>query len=222
MTNTTSSTGVQPRVSGFANTAPLLGQVLILVSVSLGLAAVGARAGRDLSPAASIVVTFAVIGMLIIQAVGGPKFRVGLFAVAWLGAIGLGLGLGIGPTIAFYSAADPSAIIQAAVTTTLVVASMGVGGLTLDKDLSAWLRPLTFVILGLFVLTLVLFLVGAGGSPLISLAIAGVSAVCILVDFNYLRQHGTEDDVVLLATGIFVSVVNIFLSLLNVFSSDSA
>ena len=222
MSNTTSSTSLTPRVSGFENTAPLLGRVLILLSVSLGLAAVGAQAGGDLLPGAGVALTFVVIGMLIIQAVGGQKFRVGLFAVGWLWAIGLVLGLGVGPTIAFYSAADPSAITQAAVTTALVVVAMGVGGLTLDKDLSSWLRPLTFVIFGLLVLTLVLFLVGAGGSPLISLAIAGVSAVCILVDFNYLRQHGTEDDVVLLATGIFVSVVNIFLSLLNVFGSDPA
>jgi modulator of FtsH protease len=35
------------------------------------------------------------------------------------------------------------------------------------------------------------------------------------VDFNYLRRHATEDDVVWLATGIFVSIVNIFISLLN-------
>jgi modulator of FtsH protease len=44
--------------------------------------------------------------------------------------------------------------------------------------------------------------------------------VLILVDFNYIRRHGTEDDVVLLATGIFVSIVNIFLSLLNLFNGD--
>ena len=36
-----------------------------------------------------------------------------------------------------------------------------------------------------------------------------------MVDFNYLRRHATEDDAVWLATGIFVSVVNIFISLLN-------
>jgi len=48
--------------------------------------------------------------------------------------------------------------------------------------------------------------------------IFAASAGLILVDFNYLRKHGTEDDTVLLATGIFVSIVNIFISLLNLFS----
>jgi modulator of FtsH protease len=38
-----------------------------------------------------------------------------------------------------------------------------------------------------------------------------------MVDFNYLKKHGTGDDAVWLATGIFVSIVNIFLSLLNIF-----
>ena len=47
-----------------------------------------------------------------------------------------------------------------------------------------------------------------------------MSAVCLLVDFNYLRKHGTERDTIWLATGIFVSIVNIFVSLLNIFSSD--
>ena len=224
MTNTTNYTSHTPRPSGIVDTAPLLGQVLILVSVTLGFTALGAQLARDLSPGAGVAVSLAVIGMLIIQAVGGRQFRVGAFAVAWLWATGLALGIGIGPTLAYYAAADPSAITQAAVTTGLVVAAMGVRGLTLTKDLSIVeaMRPLTLVIFGLFVVSLILFLLGEGGSPLISLAVAGVSAVLILVDFNYLRRHGTEDDVVLLATGIFVSVVNIFLSLLNIFSSDSA
>ncbi len=56
--------------------------------------------------------------------------------------------------------------------------------------------PLSFAMLGLFAVSLVLLL--------------------LVVDFNHVRKHATEDDVVGLATGIFVSIVNIFLSLLNV------
>src|SRR5919204_55873 len=54
-------------------------------------------------------------------------------------------------------------------------------------------------------------------SPIVALAIYGFSAALILVDFNYLRKHGTEDDAIMLATGIFVSIVNIFTSLLSLF-----
>ena len=40
----------------------------------------------------------------------------------------------------------------------------------------------------------------------------------IVIDFNFIRKHGTENDAIWLATGIFVSIVNIFVSLLNIFS----
>ena len=90
-------------------------------------------------------------------------------------------------------------------------------GFTLSKDLASWMRPLTFIILGLVVVSFVLLIFSSGGNPIISAAIAIVSALLIMVDFNYLRKHGTENDAVWLATGIFVSIVNIFLSLLNIF-----
>ena len=60
-------------------------------------------------------------------------------------------------------------------------------------------------------------LFGGTISPVVSLLIYLVSAALIVVDFNYLRKHGTEDDAIWLATGIFVSIVNIFVSLLNIF-----
>ena len=62
-------------------------------------------------------------------------------------------------------------------------------------------------------------LFGGTISPIFSLLIYGVSALLIVIDFNYLRKHGTEADAIWLATGIFVSIVNIFISLLNIFSS---
>ena len=80
------------------------------------------------------------------------------------------------------------------------------------------IRPLSFVMLGLFGVSLVLLLVGGAGNPLLSLLVLVVSCALLVVDFNYIRKHATEDDVVWLATGIFVSIVNIFLSLLNLFS----
>ncbi|MDQ3825585.1 MAG: M48 family metalloprotease [Actinomycetota bacterium] len=55
-------------------------------------------------------------------------------------------------------------------------------------------------------------------SPVLSIVILVASAGLILVDFNYIRKHATEDDVVWLATGIFVSILNIFISLLNLTS----
>jgi modulator of FtsH protease len=80
------------------------------------------------------------------------------------------------------------------------------------------MRPLSLVVFGAVIVSFVLLLFSSGGNPIISIVIGGLSALLITVDFNYLRKHGTEADAVWLATGIFVSIINIFLSLLNLFS----
>ena len=75
--------------------------------------------------------------------------------------------------------------------------------------------------LGAVVVSIGAMLFGGLGSlsPFISLIILVASALLILVDFNYVRKHATEDDVVWLATGIFVSIINIFISLLSLFGN---
>jgi modulator of FtsH protease len=90
----------------------------------------------------------------------------------------------------------------------------------MSKDLARWMRPLSYAVLAAVLVSLVLVLFAAGGSPIISLIILGLSAALLMVDFNYLRLHAEEDDAIWLATGIFVSIVNIFLSLLNLFGRN--
>lgn len=210
----------QPTAERTLTTAALLGAVMFLVAAAVGFLAAGCFAGRDLSSGQAIVLSLIGFGMLLLQSFGGERFRIGSFAIGWLFAVALVIGLGLGPVLRSYANADSAAVTQAAAVTALVVAAMGAGGLAIDRDLAGWLRPLTYAIFGVLLASLLLVLLGSGGSPLISIAIGGISAVLILVDFNYLRQHGTEDDVVVLATGIFVSIVNSFLSLLNLFSQD--
>ena len=211
----------QPHVEARSiSTAQLLGQVMFLVAVALGFMVVGTIIGRDLSVGTARICSFAGFGMLLVAAFAGERFRVGAFAMGWLFAIALLIGLGIGPVIAWFAANEPSTVTQAAGATGLVVLGMGAAGFMLSKDLARWMKPLTMIVFGLVILSLVMMLAGGGGNPILSLAIGGVSALLILVDFNYLRKHGTERDAVWLATGIFVSIVNIFLSLLNILSGD--
>ena len=128
------------------------------------------------------------------------------------------LGLGLGPVINEYLSTQPQVVYQAAGLTGLITVGMGAAGFAWDKDLARWMRPLSFIVLGLVVVSIVTVLVGSSVNPLLSGAIALVSAALILVDFNFLRKHGTEEHAVMLATGIFVSIINIFISLLNIFS----
>ncbi len=199
--------------------AALLGQVMFLVAVALGFMTAGALIGQDLSQGTGFMLFLVAFGMLIAQAFV-ERLRVGTLGICWLYAVALLLGLGIGPTIGYFLDTNQGDIVmQSAGCTALITLGMGAGGFAMSKDLAAWMRPLTFLILGLVVVSFVMLIFSSGGNPFISAAIAIVSALLIMVDFNYLRKHGTKDDAIWLATGIFVSIVNIFLSLLNIFDN---
>lgn len=214
-------TGIGTRAPALSTTR-LFGQVMFLVSVALGLLALGAYLGQDLSRGAALACSFGGLGMLLAQSFGGERFRVGAFAIGWLYALSVLLGLGLGPALSSYVQFDPGAVAQAAGGTALTVVGMAALGLVLSKDLAPWMRPLSLIVLVAVGISIGALLFGGLGSlhPVLSLVIFAVSALLIMVDFNYLRKHGTEADTVWLATGIFVSIVNIFVSLLNLFGGD--
>jgi modulator of FtsH protease len=208
--------GAAPRA---ISTSQLMGQVLFLVAIALGFCALGTLIGRDLSLGAARACSFAGFGMLLVSSFAGERFRVGVFAMAWLFATALLIGLGLGPVIEYFATVEPKALTQAFAGTAATVLGAGALGFALSKDLAPWMRPLSLVVFALCCGTIVWSLFGGTISPLVSLGIYGLSALLIVVDFNYLRKHGTERDAIWLATGIFVSIVNIFISLLNIFSS---
>ena len=198
------------------STATLLGQVMFLVGVALAFMVAGSYIGRDLGQGTAFMLFLVAFGMLIAQSFV-ERLRVGTLAIGWLYAIALLLGIGIGPAINYFIQNDPAVVTQAAGATALITLGMGAGGFALSKDLKAWMRPLSFIVLIAVVISFAMLIFSSGGNPIISAIIAIVSALLIAVNFNYLRKHGTADDAVWIATGIFVSIVNIFLSLLNIF-----
>jgi modulator of FtsH protease len=200
------------------STAQLLGQVLFLVAVALGFCALGTLLGRDLSLGTARICSFAGFGMLLVASFAGERFRVGSFAMGWLFATALLIGLGLGPVIAYFASVEDAALTQAFAGTAATVAGAGALGFALSKDLARWMRPLSLIVFAACCGTIVWTLFAGSISPVVSLVIYALSAALIVVDFNYLRKHGTESDTVWLATGIFVSIVNIFVSLLNIFS----
>jgi FtsH-binding integral membrane protein len=198
------------------STTELLGRVLFLVAVAIGFCALATYLGRDLALGTARICSFVGFGMLLVSSFAGERFRVGAFAMGWLFATATAIGLGLGPVIAYFATVDEAALTQAAAGTAATVAGCGALGLALSKDLARWIRPLSMIVFAACVGT-VIWTLAAGTVPVVvSLLIYGLSAALIVVDFNYLRRHGTEDDTVWLATGIFVSIVNIFISLLNI------
>lgn len=195
----------------------IFGQVMFLVGITLAFLALGVFIGinEDISPGSAKLLWFGAIGMLFAQMV--PALRKGPIGITWMFAIGLVMGIALGPTMDYYRSTSPDALYQAAGGTALIVLMMGSWGMATSKDLARWVRPLSFAMFGLFGLSIIglLFAPGINANPIFSLAVIGISAGLILVDFNYVKRHADEDDVVWLATGIFVSILNIFLSLLN-------
>ncbi len=209
--------GVAPRA---ISVSQLMGQVLFLVAIALGFCAVGTLIGTDLALGTARLCSFAGFGMLLVASFAGERFRVGTFAMGWLFATALLIGLGLGPVISYFATVEPSALTQAFAGTAATVAGAGALGFFLSKDLAPWMRPLSLIVFAACAATIVISLASGSVSPWISGGIYLLSAALIVVDFNYLRKHGTENDTIWLATGIFVSIVNIFVSLLNIFSSD--
>jgi modulator of FtsH protease len=194
----------------------IMGQVMFLVAASLGVCALGSFLGRDLSFGSARAISFLGLGMLIAQSFV-RSLRYGALGIGWLAAIAAVIGFGLGPTLDYYATVAPNTLTSALALTALTVLAMGSIGFAMSKDTVSWMRPLSWIVLACVVVSIGAMVVGGLGtlSPFISILILGASAALILVDFNYVRKHATEDDVVWLATGIFVSIVNIFLSLLN-------
>jgi FtsH-binding integral membrane protein len=196
----------------------LLGQVMFLVAVALAFFAVGTYIGRDLSYTTGLICELGAFGMLIVQ-MFVPKLREGSSGMTWMFGLALLLGLGLGPVINEYAMVDQSAIYQAAGGTALTVGVMGSYGFATSRDLIRWMRPLFFALLGVFALSIVLILIGSGESFLLNLAIYVIVSAYLAIYFQIIRRGATERDVVWIATGVFVNIINIFLTLLRIFGN---
>ena len=101
----------------------VFGQVMGLVAVTVGFAALGAYLGRNLTGGVGILFFIAalacVFGLQFATARGREQLATGL-----LFGLGLALGLAVAPVIRAYATADPAALWQAAGATAATVAGL--------------------------------------------------------------------------------------------------
>ena len=111
---------------------------------------------------------------------------------------------------------------QAAGATAAFVAALGAYGYATRRDLSAWVRPLFWALLGLIVFGIVAIFVAIPDANLIY-ALAGlvIFGGWTVVDFNRLRRS-TPDAAVPIAAGIFLDVFNVFVLILDLFAGRRA
>jgi modulator of FtsH protease len=202
-----------------ASSTFLLGQVMFLVAIALGFAAAGTYMGRDLSFGSAEICEFAALGMIFAQ-MFITSLREGSIGMAWLFALALLLGIGLGPVISEYATLDRSALYQAGGGTALTVGIMGSFGFATSRDLIRWARPLFWALMGVFALSLVLILLGSGQHLILNIAIYLLVSAYLAIYFQIIRRRATERDVVWIATGVFISIVNIFLTLLRIFGNS--
>src|SRR5277367_767663 len=140
------------------NARTVFGQVMGLVAVTAGCAALGAYIGRNLMGGAGIaffIGAFACIfGLNIATTRKHEQLAIGL-----LFGLGLLLGLAVSPILASYAKEQPAALWQAVGATAAFIAVLGAYGYATRRDLSAWARTLFWALLGLIVFGIVGLLV---------------------------------------------------------------
>ncbi|HTA06306.1 MAG TPA: Bax inhibitor-1 family protein [Solirubrobacteraceae bacterium] len=194
--------------------AGVFGQVMGLVAVTVGFFTLGAYLGRNFGAGASLICF--ILGFVSIIGLNFAKRLEGL-AITMLFAAGVFLGLGLGGGLRRYAEFEPSVIWQSAGATALFVAGLGSAGYAIRRDLSIYYRFLFFALIALIVFGFVSLLVSMPHADVIyavlGLVIFGGYTV---LDFNRLRRadHG---EVVPIAAGIFLDVINVFLFFLQLF-----
>jgi FtsH-binding integral membrane protein len=189
-----------------------------LVAITLGCAALGAAVGRGLGAAAVYGCTLA--GCVTLCVTSAAARRSEVLAITGLFTAGLLVGLGLGPVLDAQLEADPGTVWHAAAAAGLFIALLGATGYAIQRNLSTLRRVLLVPLVATLLVGLAAALVATPAAdrayPILGLLVFGGFTV---VDFNLMRRVGVAD-VVPLAAGVFLDVLNVFLFLLDLLGSD--
>jgi modulator of FtsH protease len=191
-------------------------QVMGLVAITVGFAALGAYIGRNLSGGAGLLFFIAVFGCVIGLNVASSRGHEQL-AVGLLFGLGLSIGLVVGPVVGYYAKTNPAVVWQAAGATGGFVAALGAFGYATRRDLSSWARYLFWALLALIVFGIITIFVAIPNGNIIycvlGLVIFGGFTI---FDFNRLRR-ANQQAAVPIAASIFLDIFNVFLFFLQIF-----
>jgi len=207
-------TGAGAREEERVDSRTLFGQVMGLVAITCGFAALGAYIGRDLKPGVGFG---AFLGALALTF--GIRFallRSERLAITLLFGMGLLLGLFIGPVINEYAKSDPGVVYQSAAATALFVGGFGAYGYATRRDFSNWARALFWSLLALIGFGLVtVFIAIPGGNVIYAVLGLVLFSFYTIFDFNRLKRANDMRVAPALAASIFLDIFNIFLFMLS-------
>ncbi len=195
-------------------TRAVFGQVMGLVALTVGCAALGAYIGRNLTGATGIALfigAFACIfGLNAASRRGHEQLAIGL-----LFGVGLLIGMAVGPILAVYAQSQPSVLWQAAGATGAFVGALGAFGYATRRDLSSWARTLFWALLALIAFGIVgIFVAIPHGNIIYAVGGLVIFGGFTIFDFNRLRRTSMASAVPI-AAGIFLDIFNVFLFMLR-------
>jgi modulator of FtsH protease len=194
----------------------VFGQVMGLVALTVGFAALGAYIARDWTGSTGLLMLIAVFGCVIGLNVANSRGKEQL-AIALLFGLGLSIGLLVGPIVGYYAKTDPAVVWQAAGATGGFIAAAGAFGYATRRDLSSWARFLFWALLALIVFGVLLIFVRIPNGNIIY-AVLGlvIFGAFTIFDFNRLRR-ANQDAAIPIAASIFLDIFNVFLFFLQIF-----
>ena len=200
-------------------TRAVFGQVMGLVAVTVGFAALGAYLGRNLTGGVGILFFIAAFACIFGLNIANSRGREQV-ALVFLFRLGLTLGLAVAPVIAYYAHADPAALWQAAGATGAFIAAMGAIGYATRRDLSVFARALFWALLALILFGLVTIFISIPHANIIY-AVLGlvIFGGFTIIDFNRLRRANNYAAIPI-AAGIFLDIFNVFLFFLQIFGGN--
>jgi modulator of FtsH protease len=195
-------------------TRTVFGQVMGLVALTVGCAALGGYVGRNLTGGTGIVLFIGalacIFGLNAAAARGREQLAIGL-----LFGLGLLLGMAVGPVLAYYAHTNPAVLWQACGATGAFVAALGSYGYATRRDLSYWARSLFWALLALILAGIVLIFVKIPHAHIVyAVAGLGVFGAFTIFDFNRLRRT-TMAGAVPIAASIFLDIFNVFMFMLR-------
>jgi FtsH-binding integral membrane protein len=200
-------------------TRTLFAQTMGLVALTAGVFALGAYAGRNISPGWALVMFIPAIVCLIGLNIGVRRSE--QLAIGLLFGFGAFMGLASAPTLAQYASANPDALWQAGGATALFMAAFGAVGYATRRDLSPYARVFFFALLGLIVFGIVLLFVSIPNGYLIySILGLVIFAGLTIFDFNRLRRSTDMRSAPLIAASIFLDAINVFFFFLSLFGGS--
>ena len=187
----------------------LFGPTMSLVAVTLGVFTFAAYLGQSLSYDLGFV--FFVLALVTLFVMRSAVRRSESEAVGWLFVFGALMGLSSSATLAYYANLDPQALWHAGGATALFMLAMGSAGYATRRDLSGMARVSFWALLALILFGLVLVFVQIpAGETIYSIAGLVIFAALTMGDFQRLHRRSDIDSAPLMATSIFLDILNVF------------